>query len=86
MINNIGDIAAFVENLSFIHIINLLLVVLSVLAMLYWMGISKKLYKRDSKETRGWMWLYVAVFGIVLFNISSIYTVFTSNPPTPLRR
>jgi len=56
--------------------VNIVAVVVSVLAMFYWVRIYQKLYKSSRSEVQGWVWLSVAVLGLLLFNISSIYVVF----------
>jgi hypothetical protein len=51
-----------------------------LIAMMYWVKVYRKLYKSDRKQIRGWLWLFVAILGILLFNISSIYMVFVTPP------
>ena len=65
---------------EYILLINILAVVISILAMIYWAKLYKRLYKSDRREIRGWSWLAVAVLGLLLFNISSIYLVFLTSP------
>jgi hypothetical protein len=60
--------------------IDLLAIVISVLAMVYWTKLYRKLYKSDRRETQGWAWLSAAVLGILLFNISSTYMLFLNEP------
>lgn len=60
--------------------INVIAVIVSLLAMVYWAKVYRKLYKSDRKQIRGWLWLFVAILGILLFNISSIYMVFITPP------
>ncbi len=60
--------------------IDLLAVVISVLALVYWVKLYRKLYKSDRRETQGWAWLSAAVLGILFFNISSIYMLFLNEP------
>jgi hypothetical protein len=60
--------------------INLVAVFISLIAMIYWVKVYRKLYKSDRKQIRGWLWLFVAILGILLFNISSIYMVFVTPP------
>ncbi|MEM4347774.1 MAG: DUF835 domain-containing protein [Candidatus Altiarchaeota archaeon] len=72
---------AFNENiLEYALIINIIAVLISVVAVIYWVKLYKRLYKQEQKETRGWVWLFIGVFSILLFNISSIYLMFFSNP------
>lgn len=63
-----------------ILIINIIAVIISLIAMMYWAKVYRKLYKSDRKQIRGWLWLFVAILGILLFNISSIYMVFVTPP------
>ena len=65
---------------DYVVLINLLAIVISIIAVIYWIKLYKRLYKKESKETRGWSWLFVAVLGILLFNISAIYLVFITSP------
>jgi hypothetical protein len=60
--------------------VNILAVLISVFAMVYWTKLYRKLYKSNRQESQGWVWLSVAVLGLLLFNISSIYVVFRSAP------
>lgn len=60
--------------------VNIMAVFISVLAMFYWTKLYRKLYKSSRRESQGWVWLSVAVLGILLFNISSIYVVFQQSP------
>ena len=65
---------------KFILAVNLLAVVISVVAMIYWVKLYHKLYKEDRRETQGWVWLSAAVLSILLFNVSSLYLVFLNEP------
>jgi hypothetical protein len=67
-------------NSELILAVNIIAVLLSALAMFYWTKLYRKLYKSSRKEAQGWVWLSVAVLGILLFNISSIYVVFQNAP------
>jgi len=60
-------------------LLNLLAIVVSLLATIYWVKIYRQLYKQDEREIRGWRWLFVAVFSILLFNISSIYYLLSTS-------
>lgn len=60
--------------------INLIAVIVSIIAVVFWIKLYKNLYKEDPKEARGWMWLFVGVLSILLFNISSIYLLFVTAP------
>lgn len=60
--------------------IDLLAVVISVVAMVYWTKLYRRLYKSDRRETQGWAWLSAAVLGILLFNVSSAYMLFLNDP------
>jgi len=53
--------------------LNLIAILVSLLAVVYWVKLYKQLYKQDEREIRGWRWLFVAVLGILLFNISGVY-------------
>jgi hypothetical protein len=63
-------------NSEMILAVNLIAVLISVLAMVYWAKLYRKLYKSSRQEAQGWVWLSVSVLGLLLFNISSIYVVF----------
>jgi hypothetical protein len=67
-------------NSEMILAVNIIAVFISVLAMVFWTKLYRKLYKTSRQESQGWVWLSVAVLGILLFNISSIYVVFRSAP------
>ena len=67
-------------NSEMILAVNIIAVLISVLAMIYWTKLYRKLYKSNRQETQGWIWLSVAVLGILLFNISSIYVVVRNDP------
>ena len=67
-------------NSEMILAVNIIAVLISVLAMVYWAKLYRKLYKSNRQETQGWIWLSVAVLGILLFNISSIYVVVRNDP------
>jgi multisubunit Na+/H+ antiporter MnhG subunit len=65
---------------EYVLLINVFAVLVSILAMIYWVKLYRRLYKSDKKQVRGWLWLFVAALGILLFNISSIYMVFVTSP------
>jgi hypothetical protein len=62
-------ISAFTSKL----LLNAFAILVSLVATVYWIKIYRQLYKKDEREIRGWRWLFVAVFSILLFNITSIY-------------
>jgi hypothetical protein len=57
-------------------VLNLLSILVSLAAILFWLRLYKRVYKGTAKEARGWSWLFAAATGILLLNISSIYTLF----------
>ncbi len=59
---------------------NVVAVLISLMAVVFWVKLYKSLYKEDPKEARGWRWLFVGVLSILLFNISSIYLLFVTTP------
>jgi len=61
-------------------LINMLAVVISILAVVFWIKLYRRIYSKDLKESRAWTWLFVGVLGILLFNISSIYLLFSTDP------
>lgn len=65
---------------EYVLLINIMAVVISIIAVIYWVKLYRKLYKKDPREARGWSWLFVSVLGILLFNISSIYMIFITSP------
>jgi len=60
-------------NFSYKIVLNLLAILISFLAVVYWLKIYKQLYKKDDKEVRGWRWIFVGILSILLFNITSLY-------------
>jgi hypothetical protein len=66
---------------DFIVLVSVFVAGLSVLAMVFWIGIYKRLYKNNKKEAQGWRWFYVSILGILVFNISSIYMLYNVNDP-----
>lgn len=66
--------------LEYALIINIIAILISIVAVIYWIKLYRRLYKQEQKETRGWMWLFIGVLSILLFNISSAYLMFFSNP------
>lgn len=54
-------------------IFNFIAIVISLFAVIYWVRLYRALYKKDEREIRGWRWIFVAVLGILLFNITSAY-------------
>lgn len=65
---------------EYVIIVNIVAVIISAIAVIYWIKLYRKLYKEDPREARGWIWLFVAILGILLFNISSIYMIFITSP------
>lgn len=65
---------------EYVLLINIMAVVISIIAVIYWVKLYKRVYKKDPREARGWSWLFVSVLGILLFNISSIYMIFITSP------
>ncbi len=61
-------------------IINIIAIIVSLLAVIYWIKLYRQLYKDNSKQTSGWSWLFVSVLGILLFNIASIFLLFITSP------
>jgi hypothetical protein len=61
-------------------VVNLIAVGISILAVVFWIRLYRKIYRDDPKEARGWSWLFVGVLGVLLFNISSIYLIFITTP------
>ncbi|MFH1788136.1 MAG: DUF835 domain-containing protein [Candidatus Altiarchaeota archaeon] len=59
-------------------LLNVFAIVISLVAVVYWIKIYRQLYKKDEREIRGWRWLFVAILAILLFNISSIYYLITT--------
>lgn len=59
-------------------LLNIFAIIVSLLAVIYWIKIYRQLYKKDEREIRGWRWLFVAILSILLFNISSIYYLLTT--------
>lgn len=59
---------------------NILAVLISLIAVVFWVKLYRSLYREDPKEARGWRWLFVGVLSILLFNISSIYLLFVTMP------
>ncbi len=60
--------------------INIIAIIVSLLAVIYWIKLYRQLYKDNSKQTSGWSWLFVSVLGILLFNIASIFLLFITSP------
>lgn len=60
--------------------INIIAIIVSLLAVVYWIKLYRQLYKDNSKQTSGWSWLFVSVLGILLFNIASIFLLFITSP------
>jgi len=60
--------------------VNIFAVVISILAVVFWIKLYRRLYRKDIKESRAWTWLFIGVLGILLFNVSSIYLLFSSEP------
>lgn len=58
---------------NFRLLLNIVAVLISLLAVIYWVKLYRHLYKKDEREIRGWRWVFVAVLAILLFNISSVY-------------
>ena len=58
-------------------IVNIIAVIVSIIAVIYWVKLYKQLYKGDIHEVSGWSWLFVGVLGILLLNISSIFFLFS---------
>jgi len=54
---------------------NSLGVLLSLIAVYYWVKLSRRMYRRKS-EFQGWIWLFTSAFAILLLNISSTYMLF----------
>lgn len=59
---------------------NVVAVLISLIAVIFWVKLYRNLYKGEQKETRGWRWLFVGVLSILLFNIASIYLLFVTTP------
>lgn len=61
-------------------LVNIFAVIISILAVIIWIKLYRKLYTRDMKKSRAWTWFFIGVLGILLFNISSIYLIFSTDP------
>jgi len=78
-IASIGDVTPTTE-----FLVNIFAVMISILAVVIWIKLYRKLYTKGMKESRAWTWLFIGVLGILLFNISSIYLIFSSDPVVQL--
>jgi len=78
-ISSIGEVVPTTEFLT-----NIFAVIISILAVVIWIKLYSKLYTKGMKESRAWTWLFIGVLGILLFNISSIYLIFSSDPVVQL--
>jgi len=54
---------------------NFAAIVISLIAVVYWVRLYGQLYKKDKREIRGWRWLFTAVLAILIFNITSTYVL-----------
>ncbi|MBM3309317.1 MAG: DUF835 domain-containing protein [Candidatus Altiarchaeales archaeon] len=52
-------------------------ILLSLIAVYYWVQLSRRMYRRKS-EFQGWVWLFTSAFAILLLNISSTYMLFSN--------
>lgn len=75
VITPIGDVVPTTE-----FLVNIFAVVISILAVVIWIKLYRKLNTKGMRGSRAWTWLFVGVLGILLFNISSIYLIFSSDP------
>ncbi|MFC2154107.1 DUF835 domain-containing protein [Candidatus Altiarchaeota archaeon] len=55
--------------------LNVIAIFVSLIAIYYWLKLYNQLYKRDERETRGWIWLFACAVSIAIFNLSSIYVL-----------
>jgi len=78
-IASVGDVVPTTEFLT-----NIFAVIISILAVVIWVKLYRKLYTKDMKRSRAWTWLFIGVLGILLFNISSIYLIFSTDPVVQL--
>ncbi len=56
--------------------LNILAIVVSLIAIVFWIKLYRRVYKENVQEVRGWSWLFASAVGILLLNISSIYMLF----------
>ncbi len=56
--------------------LNILAIVVSLGAIVFWIRLYRKVYKENMQEVRGWSWLFASAIGILLLNISSVYLLF----------
>lgn len=57
-------------------ILNALAIIVSLVAIIFWIKLYKRVYKENVQEVRGWSWLFASAVGILLLNISSVYMLF----------
>jgi len=57
-------------------ILNALAIIVSLAAIMFWIGLYRRVYKESVEEVRGWSWLFASAVGILPLNISSIYMLF----------
>ncbi|MFH1722567.1 MAG: DUF835 domain-containing protein [Candidatus Altiarchaeota archaeon] len=60
----------------FMLVLNVVAIVTSIIAIFYWLKLYNHLYKKDERETRGWVWLFACSISIAVFNISSLFVLF----------
>lgn len=61
-------------------IINVVAIIVSLVAVIYWIKLYRQVYRDDSRQAGGWRWLFVSALGILLFNISSVFLLFVTSP------
>ncbi len=56
-------------------VLNLAAIIVSIIAIYYWLKLYNHLYKRDERETRGWAWLFASAVSVAVFNLSSLFVL-----------
>jgi hypothetical protein len=56
--------------------LNTLAIAVSLVAIVFWIKLYRRVYKENVREVRGWSWLFASAVGILLLNVSSIYMLF----------
>lgn len=59
--------------------LNVIAVIISLAAVVYWAKLYRKLDIQSTREKRGWLWMYTAALAILLFNVSGILLLFSDS-------
>ncbi|VVB54431.1 Uncharacterised protein [uncultured archaeon] len=67
---------------DFSLLLNFGAILISLAAVIFWVKLYRRIYVKELKEARGWLWIFAAVFTILVLNISGAFLAIAGSGET----